>query len=768
MSDVFDDEGDAEPTISIGDYLKTVEEEELEADLILGGDEGKECTYSKGYVKRQAIFSCLTCTPDGNAGVCTACSLVCHDGHEILELWTKRNFRCDCGNSKFGEFFCKLSASKDVENPENMYNHNFKGTYCACDLPYPDPNVEEQIEMIQCCICEDWFHEEHIGLQSGDKIPRDEEGEPLYEDFICQGCAVVCSFLTCYPQTISASDPSDTTKEKGVENSNLISSVKPDDGNCSFDSNISKTNSPTVPVDVDAEVAGPSTKCIVGGITDNLSSTENSKPLFLSKGWRECLCRCGKCCDLYAQRRIGFLVDKEDSIAEYERMGEQKRNENIEKQEGAEMSFLNNLGHVEKMEILSGIADMKNEIFSFLESSDRSKPITTADVQQGEMSDVFDDEADAEPTISFWDYLENVEDEELNTDMILGGDEGKKCTYSEGYVKRQEIFSCLTCSPDGNAGVCTACSLICHDGHEILELWTKRNFRCDCGNSKFGEFFCKLLTSKDVENPKNMYNHNFKGTYCTCDRPDPDPNVVEEIEMIQCCICEDWFHEEHIGLQSGDKIPRDEEGGPLYEDFICQGCAVICSFLTCYPQIMSASNPSDIAKEKAVENSTLISSDRLDDECREGAGPSMKCILLDNLPANEISKPLFLPNGWREWLCRCGQCWDLYAQRRIGFLIDKEDSLAEYERMADQKWNENVQKLEDSQFDFLNKIGHVEKMEVLSIIGDMKNEIFSFVESSDPSKPLTIADVRQLYENVLGKRKPLLKTHHNCRCSASF
>ncbi|KAI3959467.1 hypothetical protein MKW98_019057 [Papaver atlanticum] len=33
-------------------------------------------------MKKQAIFSCLTCTPDGNAGVCTACSLSCHDRHE--------------------------------------------------------------------------------------------------------------------------------------------------------------------------------------------------------------------------------------------------------------------------------------------------------------------------------------------------------------------------------------------------------------------------------------------------------------------------------------------------------------------------------------------------------------------------------------------------------------------------------------------------------------------------------------------------------------
>ncbi|GMP42168.1 hypothetical protein CsSME_00011993 [Camellia sinensis var. sinensis] len=230
MADVFEEEAEAEPTVSIHEYLKDVEDQELfvqlymdnqilngsvsvklvenpqleyirdqplhksslptldvalselkaeeirmrvlaeEADLVLGGDEGKECTYTKGYMKRQAIFSCLTCTPDGNAEVCTTCSLSCHDGHEIVELWTKRNFRCDCGNSKFGEFFCKLFPNKDIENVENSYNHNFKGSYCTCGRPYPDPEAEEQVEMIQCCICEHWFHEEHIGLESSDEL----------------------------------------------------------------------------------------------------------------------------------------------------------------------------------------------------------------------------------------------------------------------------------------------------------------------------------------------------------------------------------------------------------------------------------------------------------------------------------------------------------------------------------------------------------------------------------------------------------------------
>jgi E3 ubiquitin-protein ligase UBR7 len=54
--------------------------------LVLGGDDGKECTYAGGYLKRQAVLSCLTCVPDGVAGVCTACSLACHDGHEVSLL----------------------------------------------------------------------------------------------------------------------------------------------------------------------------------------------------------------------------------------------------------------------------------------------------------------------------------------------------------------------------------------------------------------------------------------------------------------------------------------------------------------------------------------------------------------------------------------------------------------------------------------------------------------------------------------------------------
>ncbi|GAB4857554.1 hypothetical protein Ancab_015462 [Ancistrocladus abbreviatus] len=409
MADVFEEE--PESTVSIQEYLKGVEEQELEADLVLGGDEGKECTYPKGYMKRQAIFSCLTCTPNGNAGVCTACSLSCHDGHEILELWTKRNFRCDCGNSKFGEYFCKLSPNKDVENVDNSYNQNFKGAYCTCGHPYPDPNVEEQEEMIQCCVCEDWFHEEHLGLESCDEIPRDEEGEPTYEDLICQVCSAAFSFLMLYPQYIWAvagkPDTAANAKEKEVmeevqldcgssgklqdddgacdsyKSSNANSSVKVEGGSIG-DSLVSAETSEKSLGSSDCKPdASSSISCLLGvDLAADPPVLEKRRPMFLAKNWRSVLCQCKSCLNFYNQKEIGFLLDKDDSIAEYEKMAKQKREEKLQQQEGLEMNFLNKLGHVHKMEILSGIADMKNEIHSFLESFDSSRPITTDDIHQ--------------------------------------------------------------------------------------------------------------------------------------------------------------------------------------------------------------------------------------------------------------------------------------------------------------------------------------------------------------------------------------------------
>lgn len=109
IESAFPDED--EETITMLDVIEREDKLEDEASAVLGNSDEKNCTYPKGYIPRQALYSCTTCSSDPNnmAAICLACSLECHDNHELIELYTKRNYRCDCGNSKFKpDFECKL------------------------------------------------------------------------------------------------------------------------------------------------------------------------------------------------------------------------------------------------------------------------------------------------------------------------------------------------------------------------------------------------------------------------------------------------------------------------------------------------------------------------------------------------------------------------------------------------------------------------------------------------------------------------------------
>ncbi|XP_072032460.1 putative E3 ubiquitin-protein ligase UBR7 [Amphiura filiformis] len=179
--------------VSMVDVLQVNQELEAEATAVLGDSDDKCCTYLQGYLSRQALYACGTCSsaPNPPAGVCLACSYECHEGHELFELYTKRNFRCDCGNSKFPNLTCKLEQNKAATNADNKYNDNFHGVYCICKRPYPDPEDETEDEMIQCVVCEDWYHGRHLG---GVEVPDNED----YQEMVCCACMKRCDFLWAY------------------------------------------------------------------------------------------------------------------------------------------------------------------------------------------------------------------------------------------------------------------------------------------------------------------------------------------------------------------------------------------------------------------------------------------------------------------------------------------------------------------------------------------------------------------------------------------
>lgn len=153
-----------------------------QASAVLAGSDEKNCN---GFVKRQALYACLTCAPDAKSemaksiGVCLACSLHCHEQHELVELYTKRNFHCDCG-IKEGSAPCQLDPTKRPQTTNNAYNQNFLGLYCKCHRPYPDPENPNDDEMIQCIACEDWYHCAHLITNA----PPSE----AFDEMICGDC----------------------------------------------------------------------------------------------------------------------------------------------------------------------------------------------------------------------------------------------------------------------------------------------------------------------------------------------------------------------------------------------------------------------------------------------------------------------------------------------------------------------------------------------------------------------------------------------------
>lgn len=226
------------------------------------------------------------------------------------------------------------------------------------------------------------------------QIPRDDEGEPLYEDFICKACSEVCFFLKLYPEVIwvAGKQPNATvqvsSKDKGIleDKPSTCGSEKPlgdtsynspkiDEAKASVDSeSISdgkvlpqggSCNSSTA-VNKCTEGTDLHVDCLLGVNIIAASPVIHGKPLFLSKSWRDALCKCNNCVAYYHQKRIAFLLDKDDSIVEYEKMAKQKREEKLQQQEGAELSFFSKLGHVEKVEILKGIEEMKDGLRTFL------------------------------------------------------------------------------------------------------------------------------------------------------------------------------------------------------------------------------------------------------------------------------------------------------------------------------------------------------------------------------------------------------------------
>lgn len=339
----------------------------------------------------------------------------------------------------------------------------------------------------------------------------------------------------------------------------------------------------------------------------------------------------------------------------------------------------------------------------------------------------------------------------------------------QGYIKRQAIYSCMTCVPESRndpskrAGICLACSLTCHESHDLIELYTKRHFRCDCGNAKMTAVRCLLEPIKFGINEENKYNHNFSGKYCTCARPYPDPEDTVIDEMIQCSSCEDWFHGRHLN----SKKPNNYED---YAEMICGQCMDRLPFLSHY---LEHSLKLDIEAESSIVDvdETTEAEDppakKLKTEEGEGSTSTTSELCMKPKPPGD-RKPgsaVYWLEDWRSKLCKCETCTQNYKELAVEYLLDPEDTVARYEEAGRKRCAKNgTGSNRDVMNEALSTLGHVQQVDLITQYNKFKDRLKEFLAAfAQNNQVVTQEDITRFFEQMKDEKKQAQGLPYFCR-----
>ncbi|KAJ2387544.1 hypothetical protein GGI23_006251 [Coemansia sp. RSA 2559] len=371
--------------------------------------------------------------------------------------------------------------------------------------------------------------------------------------------------------------------------------------------------------------------------------------------------------------------------------------------------------------------------------------------------------------VTAFGYLQKQADLEREAAEVLPG-KFDECTFDRGYI-RQPLYACLTCThPPAKfsssasaraaakeetlpAGMCYSCSIECHSGHEVVELFTKRNFRCDCGTKRMlpqtnaHSSCCSLKKTRTalarLENTGNVYNHNFWGFYCRCNKFYDPENEPEE--MVLCYVCNDWFHASCIGV-----MPKEGE----YEDYICRKCAASHAVLRYintrkmkYGLISQDGLVVDIVD--CIKGMAPLDCDAPDDNESDDNEPVKKkvrlnpCRLHDDRDAIDGQKQLdlFMEEGWTADVCTCIDCMREIETNKLLFLLKEEEIIEPEEDEA------RGESLYESALKQMQTMDHTRAIDAALAYRTLSAKLMDFLRPfASNGKVVTNQDIQSFFE----------------------
>lgn len=259
---------------------------------------------------------------------------------------------------------------------------------------------------------------------------------------------------------------------------------------------------------------------------------------------------------------------------------------------------------------------------------------------------------------------------------------------------------------------------------------------------------CKLETDKARVNERNAYSQNFAGKYCTCHRPYPDPERTTEEVMVQCILCEDWLHDEHIfptdaGEGEGAAFPEE------FDELICLECMRKHQFLMAYTVNLDEDDEAKTTSEDTAGSETISVCSlkpRLRALVAEGAeGEKNEDVNVDTIPSSLV-RPTFWSRDWRESICQCSTCVPLLERHGIPFLVDPDDTLHSYEASARAQAAEKVEQAETA---FTRSMPHEVQVEMGMAYHNLKSNLQQFLTTfAANGKTVRTEDVQSFFEDL--------------------
>ncbi|KAI8817151.1 uncharacterized protein EV422DRAFT_509187 [Fimicolochytrium jonesii] len=313
--------------------------------------------------------------------------LPCHTKcSDVVELFYKRAFRCDCGTAKLPNK-CSLQSKPGELNTQNTYTHNFRGNFCFCDTYY-DPDAEEGTM-----------------FQLGALPPTAAD-----EDYICRTCVGKHAFLRGYkgnsrflypPFEASATggeEPAEASRKRAAEEGEGEGSPKKrrkeeggESGSTERALNVEDVEVEDVPthnatahtISADPARETPPHPTTPKSPTCRLETYQQapSSDIFCKEGWRDDLCRCAKCIETYESEGVPYILAVEPAYCV--QLGGLTGGNGLDvSPHDMGLQQLNSMDRVQALNGVQAYQKLKEDLMGFLRGfAEEGKVVTDVDIQ---------------------------------------------------------------------------------------------------------------------------------------------------------------------------------------------------------------------------------------------------------------------------------------------------------------------------------------------------------------------------------------------------